>query len=160
MSTRRTILTGLAALPLAPVHALADTSDPIFAAIEAHRIAEAAEEVASEARAAVEEPLRARYEKGALTFTEWRRCLDENPGFQVLVDRSMAALDDEENAFRALLATVPTTEAGRLALMRYGCELDLEGNVPCTGAPRPFRVLAALAGIPEQNAPMPDEDDE
>ncbi len=53
-----------------------------------------------------------------------------------------------------------TTDAGRLALAQYGCELGIEGNVPCTGAPRPFRVLAALAGIPEQNVPMPDEDDE
>jgi hypothetical protein len=65
-------------------------------------------------------------------------------------------MDAEEEAFRAMLATVPTTHAGRLPLARYGCKIDDE-NIPCCGAPLSF-VLAALAGIPEQNAPMPDEE--
>ena len=59
-----------------------------------------------------------------------------------------------------MLATVPTTAAGRLALTRYGCELEASGNggPPCCGSPESYRILAALAGIPEQNAPMPDEE--
>jgi hypothetical protein len=49
---------------------------------------------------------------------------------QAAVDRSMGAIDTEEYAFRVMLATVPTTEVGRLALARYGCELDEDGSVP------------------------------
>lgn len=62
-----------------------------------------------------------------------------------------------------MLATVPTTQAGRLALMRYGCELEASGEYggpPCDGSPEAYRILAALAGIPEENAPMPDQDEE
>jgi hypothetical protein len=36
----------------------------------------------------------------------------------------------------------------------------IDEGVPCCGAPQSFRVLAALAGIPEENAPMDDDVEE
>ncbi|HEV8466437.1 MAG TPA: hypothetical protein VGQ63_15725 [Pseudolabrys sp.] len=42
VSTRRAILAGAAAVPPLSLPAIADEDDPIFAAIESHRIAEAA----------------------------------------------------------------------------------------------------------------------
>jgi hypothetical protein len=55
-----------------------------------------------------------------------------------------------------MVGTVPTTDAGRLALARYGCELERDDGPPCSGAPVAYRILAALAGIPEENADNPD----
>ena len=156
--SRRSLVAGLgAAIPaatVAAVPALAGT-DPILAAIEAHRKADAEDDAAHDARDAAEWA----FPDGWGADPELRAKWDADPVVQAAVDRAMAAMAAEESAFRALLATKPATEAGWIALARYGCDLDLEGNVPCTGAPRPFRVLAALAGIAEQNAQMDDEGD-
>jgi hypothetical protein len=136
MTTRRTILTRLAAVPLAPVHAVALTDighDPIFAAIEAHRVALNASEKASAARAAVEQPMIGARDRGEITWDQFHGLMDD-PTFIPLVDRGMAAMEAEENAFQAMLATVPTTEPGRRALARYGCELEAEDGPPCCAA--------------------------
>jgi hypothetical protein len=72
-----------------------------------------------------------------------------------------AAQNAEEVAFQALIAVKPTTAAGIVALATYGVELDMAengGGAVCCGAPSAVRVLAAIAGIPEENAPMDDEE--
>jgi hypothetical protein len=43
-------------------------------------------------------------------------------GFEAAVDASQAALDEHDNATKALCATVPTTRAGVLALVKYCAE--------------------------------------
>jgi hypothetical protein len=45
-----------------------------------------------------------------------------------------------------------------VALARYGIELDDDGTV-WEGAPAPIRILAAIAGIPEERFDHADEDD-
>jgi hypothetical protein len=66
-----------------------------------------------------------------------------------------------EAAFNALLATTPTSEAGRLAFGRYGCELALERHGdPCTGANPAYRVPAALVAISTADLPMDEDDNE
>jgi hypothetical protein len=160
--SRRALVAALgAAIPAAAVAAgpaLAGT-DPIYAAIEAHRAALNASEEASAARDAVEEPMIVARDKGEMTWDQFHDRM-EDPTLMPLVDRSSAALEAEETAFNALLATAPTTEAGRLALGRYGCELaQEEDGTPCTGANPAYRVLAALVGISTADPPMTDEDE-
>lgn len=92
MTTRRTLLlAGLAAVPLAPVHALADASDPIYAAIEAHRVALAERDAASEARDVVERPLLKAHPQGGMDHEEWDRRMRDDPAFRASVNGSMAA---------------------------------------------------------------------
>jgi hypothetical protein len=53
-----------------------------------------------------------------------------------------------------LFTTRPTTQAGLLALATYGCELtDYSRETPA------YRILAALAGIPEEEDDDADEDE-
>ena len=158
--SRRSLVAGLgAAIPATAVAApaLAGT-DPIFAAIEAHRAIKAELETARDALHRAEKALGVTdWPIGYMHYPECVAAYDGDPAVQAAKDRHWITLNAEEELFSALLATAPTTEAGRHAFMRYGCEL--EGGPPCAGAPEAYRILAALAGIPEENAPMDDEDE-
>ena len=93
--SRRAILAGIAAAPVLAAPALALSSagpDPIFALIERHKACNAA------FSSVLREPGQDR--------DEWRRREDE-------------ASDVERDACGEMVATVPTTLAGLLALLRY-----------------------------------------
>ena len=67
----------------------------------------------------------------------------------------------DRQAFQALLQTTPTTEAGCVALARYGCEMEAElhdDGAPLSRRSPAHRILAALAGIREEGGDPDDED--
>jgi hypothetical protein len=103
-TTRRAVLAGIAASPalVAPALALSGP-DPIFAAIEHHKAVYAAFGAVLDGMSKFQE------EKGwadSPEFEEWRR-------------REREACDADEVAREKMLATVPTTFGGVLALLRY-----------------------------------------
>jgi hypothetical protein len=161
--TRRSLVAGLgAAIPAAAVAAPALAGiDPIYAAIEAHKAALKISQEASAAREEVEAPFFAERDKNKdWDILSWETRWRSDPIIQAAVDRGMAGLATEEAAFNALLETTPTTEAGRLALGRYGCEMaEAEDGAPITGANPAYRVLAALVGISTADPPMDDDED-
>jgi len=103
-TTRRAILAGAAAAPIAAIPGTASASsvlpaiDPIFAAIESHRRA----------------------------FAEYGRVLRETPEDRnVLAEAAVAkACDGADDAARALLDVPPSTTAGAAALLRYVAEFE------------------------------------
>jgi hypothetical protein len=97
--------------------------DPIFAAIEAHRAADAALLAAEEARDL------------------------EVPGADERLEAANAA---EIAAFRNVLRTPATTEDGKIAKARYGCEMVDEG---CVNAA--LRILFAMAALGDPAYPFP-----
>jgi hypothetical protein len=133
--------------------------DPIFPAIEAHRAAKAEMDAAKRARADAEAALgEPDWPDGWMLNDELAARWRNDPATQAAVARSSAAMGAEESAMRALIAATPTTDAGRVALARYGCELEsAEVGTPGCGASAAYRILAAFARIPEQNAELIEE---
>src|SRR5579862_110532 len=104
ITSRRAILAGIAAAPMAAVPAIALATDPIFAAIERHKAAFRASQEAG------------RIQSGTID-------LEGAAGYDVLCEAAQVASDaaDEanEDAAYALLTVRPTTMTGVLALIRY-----------------------------------------
>jgi hypothetical protein len=127
-STRRALLIGLAAVPLAPIPVLAGEPDPVFAAIEVHRRARADVGSVRAARKAAQEALGVPgWPNGYMLSPEHKERWNSDAALQVEMDRQQPAFDVEEAAFLAMLSA-PGTEAGRLALAAYGCELTTESE--------------------------------
>jgi hypothetical protein len=105
--SRRAVLAGIATAPALAAPALALTSagpDPIFAAIENHK------------------GLNAAFSRALLlkdTFEGEHGFSDTSPQHDDLVRREDETCDAEREACDEMLATVPTTFAGVLALLRY-----------------------------------------
>jgi hypothetical protein len=107
-TTRRAVLASVAALPalaIIPAMALGAAADPIFAAVERHKIA-----------------FRASQAAGRIKFhtidAEWHP--DYDPVECKVVDEAVTTSDDAaDDAANALTTIQPTTIAGLLALMRY-----------------------------------------
>lgn len=93
-STRRAILAGAATLPALSVPAIAAAADPIFAAIERHRQAEAA-------------------------FTAACHAMDNAPSLEGAEALVGARLDRAVQEYTVLTGMTPTTVAGCAALLRY-----------------------------------------
>jgi hypothetical protein len=103
--SRRSIVAGAAALPVAAVPAIASViePDPIFAAIEAHEV----------------------------TFTHYVRMSEivssmllDTPGYEQAEQADEEAAADDLDAAMELAAVVPTTTTGVLALMDYVCDFN------------------------------------
>jgi hypothetical protein len=130
-------------------------TDPIFAAMEAHRAIRAAMKEAGEARSEAERAIgEPEWPNGWALMPEYAERWDADANLQAAIDRGAEAIEAEEAAFRGLTAVKPTTPEGLLAFARYGCELEEEENgAVCTAACPAHRFLAAIAGIPEGNGP-------
>ena len=112
MSTRRTILTGLAAMPLGAVPSLATDPDPILAAIEAHQMANALWWKAVEAYGLIEEELSRKGPTGSWNTQERLR-------FYNAEDQAYKTGETASDAWAALLGARATTLRGALALVSY-----------------------------------------
>ena len=105
-TTRRAILAGAAALPALALPAMAATElDPIFAAIEEHKVAFRDSQVASRIRCYVID-------------VEWSPDYDPVK-CKAALEASSAADDADADAANALTTIQPTTIAGLLALMHH-----------------------------------------
>jgi hypothetical protein len=104
-TSRRAVLTGVAAAVAVPVSVKAATDDPIFALIEQHKAA-----------------YRTSQETGRVKCrtVDWSSSPEYDPILCKAVDEAAdAAHDAASNAAMALITIRPTTIAGLLALMRY-----------------------------------------
>jgi hypothetical protein len=107
-TTRRAVLASVASLPalaIIPATALGVVADPIFAAIERHKIA-----------------FRASQAAGRIKFhtIDAPTHPDYNPvECKVIDEAALASDDDADDAANGLITIQPTTIAGLLALMHY-----------------------------------------
>ncbi len=167
--TRRNLLaTATVAAAASPIGiAAASTADPIFAAIEAHRAAQAEVEAASAARNAAEEALGLPgWPAGWSVTPEYNSRWEDDPAVQAALNRQQSAWDAEGEAMRLMICTKPTTAAGLLAFACYGCELQSErlGGVQHHyytghGGDPAHNVLAAIAGLDIDWRDTEDEDE-
>jgi hypothetical protein len=114
--SRRAVLAGIAAAPALVAPALALTGagpDPIFAAIKRHKASYAAFGHFLELKDKFEDEHGR--EHASPEHEEWQRREDE-------------ACDAESSATTEMVATVPTTIAGVVALLRYVDEAHAGGN--------------------------------
>lgn len=116
--SRRAMLAGLAAAPVAGLPAIIDAAaagDPIFAAIDRHKAA---------------------WAEFSATCDLTDEVLAEHQGREITkADRAAYRAADraEDEARDALVATVPTTKAGALAVMAWLHEFDTECEPGTTG---------------------------
>ena len=109
-TTRRAVLVGTAALPALslPTFANDSVSDPVFAAIDRHRQAEAAFSAASLKYSRLQDATRD--EAGHFINT---------PEVVAVAAESESICDASDAALTELVAITPTTTAGCAALLRY-----------------------------------------
>jgi hypothetical protein len=163
---RRRLMTGtIAAAAVVPLPAFGGggpgglVDDPIFAAIENHKAALTASQAIIAEKEDAWEAFRLREgdapDRGYCS--EWLRfCSAEGAA---LVPQQTSALKAEECAFQAILAVMPSTQAGLVALARYACELEGHEDWRVTAERPGYRILAALAGIPEEEDEGDEDDD-
>jgi hypothetical protein len=113
-TSRRAVLTGVAAAVAVPVSVKAATDDPIFALIEEHRAAWAKYSAANDAYEAIE-PER---------WYQPKQIPPTNPEAAAADLHCEKMLEAERKATVALLTTPPATLAGAVALLRYIAEQD------------------------------------
>lgn len=139
--SRRAMLAGLAAAPLAG-DALAESTDslpdPIFAAIERHRLA-------------FDEFVRLSSVADEISAISDRRSVTKED--EAALDASELALDE---TMKALLVTTPATMAGALAAIEYLVEYE-DGRVPHHGAEFLPSLLRSpiFKGVVQHHEPTP-----
>jgi hypothetical protein len=114
---RRAILAGAASLPAISVPAFAKSTDPVFAAIEAHRLAWAQFEVTTRQQSVLEETVpperrQTRLHQSIIVDTD-------DPRWIVAERTSGAALERVGEAERALIGITPTSIPGVITLLGY-----------------------------------------
>jgi hypothetical protein len=99
-------------------------TDPIFAAIERHRVAEREFGDAITAQNKLEEELPKHLRESHINAEEERIVETDDPRWKVATCAHWYALEKEEECAQALLNIRPTTLEGLLALLRYadGCD--------------------------------------
>lgn len=159
--TRRAMLATLAApvafaLPAAAASAPASPADPVFAAIEAHRAADARYKAASATREAIEAE-HAATKPEAWDFEAYRRWVEDTPGLSDAMDDTSETGAREEASLTALVMTTPATPTGLRALILYVCDLTraTEGHA-VEGQSPAYRVLANMAGLPVRGEDIPE----
>jgi hypothetical protein len=121
----------------------ADSRDPIFGAIVAHKAAESAFSDSLTAKERLEGEIPESARQSDIDALEEVIVESDDPRWIEAVRASKAASDEEGARARALLQTRPTTLVGLLSLLRYADECD-------EGRDWPDRIAAIAADALEQ----------
>jgi hypothetical protein len=132
LSKAANVAAGSAALTLAatmtPAAAFQNASDPIFAAIDAHRVAMAAVRAILDAHTILEKELP--LDKCRSSFSVWEEKIvaTDDPRWIDCERAVMRCWGDEGDAALDLVNVQPTTRAGLMALLHYAVSADLDGE--------------------------------
>jgi hypothetical protein len=158
--TAATTAAGLTAAPAVLASGIAEP-DPIFAAIERHRVANAAEPAAIQARDDAIERFEA--DTGSKLDRQTKLYGETVKPLEVKADEAWLRVAD---ALRALARTVPTTAAGLAAMLAYERESRepfwelFDGDDLVASRLSIEKAACRLAGLPAPDVPVSLEEEE
>jgi hypothetical protein len=125
----KTLLANVRSLagPMIPSIPVAETDDPIFAAIEAHKAARVALYRSIDLHSTLESELPRDKRRSRIKFFEETICETDDPRWIESERAVIRCHDAEENAAIELLGAPVATRAGILALLQYTNTADIDG---------------------------------